>query len=89
MTEHAIKALTEQESIMTQSRLLIDGQLVDTDERLDVINPATGELLTRCARANVGHLEQAVAAAGRAFANWSSGTIATTLRSISTRTSSA
>jgi acyl-CoA reductase-like NAD-dependent aldehyde dehydrogenase len=71
MIEHARKAQTRQESTMTQYRLLIDGQLIDTDERLDVINPATGERLTSCARANLTHLEAAVTAAGSAFPSWS------------------
>jgi acyl-CoA reductase-like NAD-dependent aldehyde dehydrogenase len=38
---------------------------------LDVINPATGRLLTRCARADKAQLDAAVAAAKLAFLAWS------------------
>lgn len=38
---------------------------------MDVINPATGELLTRCPRADAKQLEEAVAAAAAAFSRWS------------------
>jgi acyl-CoA reductase-like NAD-dependent aldehyde dehydrogenase len=38
---------------------------------LDVINPATGRLLTRCARAGKAQLDAAVAAAKLAFPAWS------------------
>src|SRR5262249_61140950 len=43
--------------------LLIDGRLVEGAGTLDVINPATGRVLTTAPRADRGQLEQAVAAA--------------------------
>lgn len=52
-------------------KLLIDGQRVDGAGRMPVINPATGEILTECPRADLAQLEQAVAAARRAFPGWS------------------
>lgn len=52
-------------------RLLINGRLVAGDARLEVINPATGQILTHCARADRGQLEAAVAAARTAFRGWS------------------
>jgi hypothetical protein len=51
-------------------RLLIDGRLVEGAATLDVINPATGRVLTTAPRADRGQLEQAVAAAKAAFPPW-------------------
>ena len=51
-------------------KMLIDGKLVDGAATLDVINPATGSVFATCARADVGQLEQAVAAAKRSFPAW-------------------
>src|SRR5262249_55045729 len=48
-------------------RLLIGGKLVEGAGTLDVINPATGRVLTTAPRADRGQLEQAVAAAETAF----------------------
>ena len=52
-------------------RLLIDGELVEGAGSLDVVDPATGAVFERCARADAGQLDQAVAAAKRAFPGWS------------------
>src|SRR6187402_3609965 len=52
-------------------RLLIGGQLVDTAARLDVINPATGEVFAQCPAAGATELDAAVAAARRAQPGWS------------------
>lgn len=52
-------------------QLLIDGKLVDGKATLDVIEPATGEVFAQCARADAAQLEEAVAAAKRAFPAWS------------------
>ncbi|MBP8247029.1 MAG: aldehyde dehydrogenase family protein, partial [Phenylobacterium sp.] len=51
-------------------KLLIDGQLVDGDTTMSVINPATETELAVCARASKTQLDQAVAAAKRAFPGW-------------------
>jgi acyl-CoA reductase-like NAD-dependent aldehyde dehydrogenase len=51
--------------------LVINGRLVAGAMTLDVINPATGRLLTRCARADKAQLDAAVAAAKLAFLAWS------------------
>ena len=53
-------------------RLVINGKLTDGASTLDVINPATGRLLTQCARADGAQLDEAVASAKAAFASWSS-----------------
>lgn len=53
-------------------RLLIDGKLVDGASTLDVINPATGAVFETCACADEAQLEQAIAAAKRAFPAWAS-----------------
>jgi acyl-CoA reductase-like NAD-dependent aldehyde dehydrogenase len=51
-------------------RLLIDGQLMDASARLDVINPASGEVFAQCPAAGAAELDAAVAAARRAFPAW-------------------
>ena len=51
--------------------LLIDGKMVQGADTLDVINPATGETFATCARADAAQLNEAVAAAKRAFPAWS------------------
>jgi acyl-CoA reductase-like NAD-dependent aldehyde dehydrogenase len=51
-------------------RLLIDGQLVDTVARLDVVNPATGAAFAHCPSAGKAELDVAVAAARRAHPAW-------------------
>lgn len=51
-------------------QLLIDGQMVDGDMTMDVINPATEDVIAVCPRASEAQLEQAVAAARRAFLAW-------------------
>jgi acyl-CoA reductase-like NAD-dependent aldehyde dehydrogenase len=63
------------ESTTPEFQLVIDGQLVPGASTLDVINPATGKLLTRCARADKDQLNAAVAAAKRAFPAWSATSI--------------
>ncbi len=52
-------------------KLLIDGKLVDGHATLDVIEPSTGKVFAKCARADEAQLDQAVAAAKRAFPAWS------------------
>lgn len=52
-------------------KLLIDGRLVDGMDTLDIIEPSTGNVFETCARASADQLDQAVAAASRAFPAWS------------------
>lgn len=51
-------------------KLLIAGKLVAGDLEMDVVNPATGKPAFRVARASSAQLDQAVAAAKRAFPGW-------------------
>ncbi|HEY3809231.1 MAG TPA: aldehyde dehydrogenase family protein [Steroidobacteraceae bacterium] len=51
-------------------QLIIDGRRTPGAATLDVINPATGKLLTRCARADRSQLDAAVASAKQAFPAW-------------------
>ena len=51
--------------------LLIDGERVAGDTTLDVVNPATGQLLAAAPRASAAQAERAIAAARRAFPAWS------------------
>ncbi len=55
---------------VTPYRMLIDGRLVTGAASMEVINPATGAMLTHCPRADGAQLEQAVAAARTAFPGW-------------------
>lgn len=51
--------------------MIVDGKKIVTSKAFDVRNPATGEVHARCASADPGHLDQAVAAAQGAFEAWS------------------
>jgi acyl-CoA reductase-like NAD-dependent aldehyde dehydrogenase len=62
---------TNEEYVMNDFRLLINGRLVKGVGALDVINPATGGILTAAPRADPAQLEEAVAAAKNAFPTWS------------------
>jgi acyl-CoA reductase-like NAD-dependent aldehyde dehydrogenase len=56
---------------MSKFRLLIDGEMVEGDLAMDVLNPATEAVVARCPRASKAQLDRAVAAAKAAFAGWS------------------
>jgi acyl-CoA reductase-like NAD-dependent aldehyde dehydrogenase len=51
-------------------RLLIDGQLVDGSAGLDVVNPATEQVIASAPRSDAAQLNAAVAAAKAAFPGW-------------------
>ena len=51
--------------------LLINGQLVEGDATLDVLNPATEEVFATCSRGSQAQLDAAVEAANTAFTTWS------------------
>src|SRR5215475_5095132 len=53
-------------------RLLIGGELVDGEEALDVINPATGKVFARCPAAGKAQLDHAVVVVRRASHAWAS-----------------
>jgi|TARA_R110002124_G_C8972322_1_gene515275 acyl-CoA reductase-like NAD-dependent aldehyde dehydrogenase len=55
---------------MTDFKLLIDGNLVDGDFSMDVINPATAEIFTKAARASTAQADDAIAAAKAAGQGW-------------------
>lgn len=57
---------------MNSFRMLIDGQLVFGEgSEIEVINPATEEVVTTVSTATVEQLEQAINSAHRAFSSWS------------------
>src|ERR1700729_1854058 len=56
---------------METPKLLINGKLVAGDQTMQVINPATEEVLSNCPRASRDQLNAAVAAAKAAFPKWS------------------
>ena len=51
-------------------KLLIGGKLVDGASTLDVLNPATEDLVSRAPRADHNQLDEAVSAAVQAFPEW-------------------
>jgi acyl-CoA reductase-like NAD-dependent aldehyde dehydrogenase len=51
--------------------LFIDGEAVPTAEHMDILNPATDELLGKCPVATREQLDAAVAAAAQAYKSWS------------------
>ena len=53
-------------------RLLIGGELVDGEEALEVINPATGAVFARAPAAGKAQLDHAVVTARRASHAWAS-----------------
>lgn len=55
---------------MQSLRLLIGGKLIDTKDKLAVVNPATGATFATCAVADETAMEQAVAAAKSALPGW-------------------
>lgn len=61
---------------MSDYKLLINGKLVAGAKSMDVINPATEEVVASCSRASEAQLNEAVAAAKAAFPAWSATPIA-------------
>ncbi len=55
---------------MEALKLLINGNLVDGDQTMPVLNPASEEVLAECPRGSVAQLNEAVAAAKAAFPAW-------------------
>src|SRR6516165_6215930 len=68
-SRRTVDAARERDAV-SEFRLLIGGKLVEGAGTFDVINPATGRVLTTAPRADRGQLEQAVAAAKAAFRSW-------------------
>lgn len=61
---------------MSQFDLIIDGRRVTGDALLEVINPATEEIVAMAPRASLAQLEDAVAAARTAFPAWAATLVA-------------
>jgi acyl-CoA reductase-like NAD-dependent aldehyde dehydrogenase len=57
-------------ALRTDFSLLIGGELVQSAQQLDVINPALGTVFARCPAAERGELDRAVDAARRALPTW-------------------
>jgi acyl-CoA reductase-like NAD-dependent aldehyde dehydrogenase len=56
---------------MREFKLPINGRLMSGAARLDVINPATEEVLAEAPRADRAQLDEAIAAVKAAFPDWS------------------
>jgi acyl-CoA reductase-like NAD-dependent aldehyde dehydrogenase len=50
--------------------LLIDGNIVQTEDHFDVYNPATNSVLASAPQGTREHMERAIGAAKRAFPAW-------------------
>ena len=55
---------------MTDYKNLIDGKMVDNGQWLEVLNPATEQVVGRVPSCGKEELDSAVAAARRAFTQW-------------------
>lgn len=60
---------------MSELKLLINGNMVDGDSEMDVINPATGQNYISVPRASEAQANAAIAAAKAAFPAWSQTTL--------------
>jgi aldehyde dehydrogenase (NAD+) len=56
--------------MVTQYKNLINGEMIETGEWLDVVNPANEEVIGQVPAAGAGELDKAVAAARAAFKSW-------------------
>ena len=59
-----------QESELFQTGFLVNGQWKTLDTTFDVVNPATGEVIAKVAKAGKQQTEEAIAAAANAFPAW-------------------
>lgn len=55
---------------MSDFKMLIGGNMVEGDQSMDVINPATGKVFTTVARASIAQADAAIAAAKAAAPMW-------------------
>lgn len=55
---------------MSEYKLLIGGEMVDGRNSIDVINPATEQVIATCPTINLEQLDKTVEAAASAFENW-------------------
>jgi acyl-CoA reductase-like NAD-dependent aldehyde dehydrogenase len=56
--------------VMSDFKMLINGKLVAGDGVLEVVNPATEQVIASCPRASLAQINEAVAAAKAAFPTW-------------------
>ena len=61
---------------MSEFKMLINGDLVSSEESQGVINPATEEVFAQCPMASSSQLEDAVSAAKAAFPGWAATPVA-------------
>ncbi|WP_380179774.1 NAD-dependent succinate-semialdehyde dehydrogenase [Kalamiella sp. sgz302252] len=59
-----------QDNDLFQNGFFIDGQWQQSDATFEVLNPATGEVITQVARAGKTETQRAIAAAEKAFPAW-------------------
>lgn len=55
---------------MSEYKMLINGQMVVSEDKMSVINPSTGETIVECPRGTKQHINDAVAAAKAAYPAW-------------------
>jgi succinate-semialdehyde dehydrogenase/glutarate-semialdehyde dehydrogenase len=59
-----------QDSALFQTGYLVDGVWKTLDTTFDVLNPATGDVIAKVAKAGTKETEEAIAAASKAFPAW-------------------
>ena len=59
-----------QDNDLFQTGYLVNGEWRHLDATFDVLNPATGEVVAKVAKAGKHETEQAIAAAAKAFPQW-------------------
>ncbi len=68
MKSSPLAALSDQSLLKTDA--LIGGEWVATEQRFEVTDPATGQVLAQVANLSPAHAEQAIAAADKAMVGW-------------------
>jgi acyl-CoA reductase-like NAD-dependent aldehyde dehydrogenase len=63
--------IVRQANIAAGFHILVDGQRLAATQTLDVIDPATGEILAKVPDVDRRDLDAAVAAAAKTFPSWS------------------
>lgn len=56
---------------MLETRLYIHGEWMETEQKIDIDDPATGKMVAQVSKADAALVEQAVSAAAGAFGAWS------------------
>jgi acyl-CoA reductase-like NAD-dependent aldehyde dehydrogenase len=59
-----------QRDVIAHFSAIIDGEPLETEATMDVVNPATGEVFAQAPECNQRELDAAFASAAKAFQDW-------------------